>query len=164
MRGQRRGARTERRAGALAYDACRKRVQRGTGWAPQWKAGVCKSNCGRLLRLSTPGPSGQRAKLSGPQRSRLGFIQARRDFPGGPCADDLGDFRRKVTAQGLSAHARAGGRGLEGGEQRQVGEGRPRKGLGFAEDTCLQGTCPTDKARCLLPLHQTKRMAWRPVF
>lgn len=40
-----------------------------------------------------------------------------------------------MTSRGLSAQARAGRCGLEGGEQRQVGEGRPRKGLGFA------GTC-----------------------
>lgn len=41
-----------------------------------------------------------------------------------------------MTSQGPSAHARAGGRGLEGGEQRQVGEGRPRKGLRFAGTCC----------------------------
>lgn len=135
MRGQWRGARTERRAGALAHDACRKRERRGTGWVSRWKAGVCKSKLSRLLRLSTLGPSGRRAKLSGLQRSRLSFAQAQQYFPGGPCADDFGDFRREVTFQGLSTHARAGGRGLQGGEQRQVGEGRPRKGLGIA------GTC-----------------------
>lgn len=135
MLGQWRGARTERRAGALAHDACRKRERRGTGWVPQWKAGVCKSKRGRLLWLSTLGPSGQRAKLSGLQPSRLSFAQAQRYFPGGPCADDFGDFRREVTSQGLSTHARAGGRGFQGGEQRQVGEGRPWKGLGIA------GTC-----------------------
>lgn len=133
MRGQRRGARTERRAGALAHDACRKRERRGTGWDPQWKAVVCRSKHGRLLRRSTLGPSGQRAKLSGPQRYRLSFAQARRYFSRRPLRLLLGRLPERGDVSGtFCARARCGGRGLEGGELSQVGEGRPRKGLGFA--------------------------------
>lgn len=113
------------------------RERRDTGRVPPWKAGACSSTRGRLLPPSTLGLSRRRAKLLRPQRSRLSFAPARPCFPGGPCADAFGDFRSEVTSQGLCAHARGGGgRGLEGVEKRQVGEGRPWKGLRSA------GTCP----------------------
>lgn len=163
VRGQRRGARSVRRASALAHDACRKSKRRGTGWAPQRKAGVCRSTRGRLLLSSTPGPSRGRAKLTRPGRSRLSFARARRCFPGGPCAYGFRDFRSEVTFLGTFCARARRGRGLEG-VKRQVGEGRLRRGLRSAEDTRLKGICPTDQSRCLLPLHQMKKIACRPVF